>query len=355
MSVLSWYIVKEILKGSLVAILVLWALMSLFTLTDELRDVVKGGYELKNVFMYLGLMAPLYIYELIPSAALLGSLFVLGEMANNREIIAMRVAGVSIVDILKAVLLAGAILAGAAVVIGEFVAPDAERNARVMKEKANNGNVMMSSLYGLWFRDGNRFVNVQQVVEDGSVKDVTLYEYDDEQRLHVVKHAEKALYLEEKKWILQKIKQTEITPKQTFATDIKVEKWTSKIDPNLMNIVVIQPDSMSLVDLSHYIDFLEDNNQKSQKYKLAFWNRLVNPLITFVMLLVSTPFVIGVKKGIGVGARLMIGVLIGMGFNIMDKMTGQLALAYDLNPMVMAALPSLLMLTATAFAISRLR
>lgn len=355
MSVLSQYIIKEILKGSIVALLVLWALVSLFTLTDELRDITNGGYNLKHVFLYLGLMAPLYIYELMPSAALLGSLFVLGDMANNREIIAMRVAGFSISDILKAVLLAGAILATTAILIGEFVAPAAERNARVMKDKVTNGNFMMSTLYGLWFRDGERFVNVQQVIEDGSLHDVTLYEFDDKQRLHFVKHAKKALYLEDKKWILQGIKQTEITPKQTFSTEKDVENWTSKIDPNLMNIVVIRPDSMSVVDLSNYIGFLEENNQKSQKYKLAFWGRLVNPLITFVMLLVSAPFVIGIRKGVGVGARMMIGVLIGMGFNIVDKMTGHLALAYDLNPMIMASLPSMLMLSVAIFAISRLR
>jgi len=110
-----------------------------------------------------------------------------------------------------------------------------------------------------------------------------------------------------------------------------------------------------LLDLSNYIDFLQKNNQKSQKFELAFWGRLVNPFITFVMLLVSAPFVIGIKRGVGVGARMMLGVLIGMGFNIIDKMTSHLALAYDLNPMIMAALPSTLMLVAAVTAISRFR
>ena len=168
-------------------------------------------------------------------------------------------------------LLAGAILAVIAIIIGEFIAPEAERNARVMKDRLSNGNFMMTTYYGLWFRDGKRFVNVQQVVEDGSVNDLTLYEFDDNQRLRIVKHAEKAHFMEQEKWVLQKVRQTEITPKQTFASEIEVENWTSKIDPNLMNIVVIKPDSMSLVDLSNYIDFLKENNQKSQRYELAFW------------------------------------------------------------------------------------
>ena len=355
MTVLSRYIIKEIIKGALFALLVLWALTSLFTLTDEVRDISQNGYQLKHVFLYLGLLSPLYIYELMPSAALLGSLFVLGDMANNREIIAMRAAGMSISGILKAVLLAGVILAVTAVIIGEFIAPASERNARVMKDKLKNEDFIMSSRYGLWFRDGKTFVNVRNIVDDGSVNDVTLYEFDENQRLHFIKHAKKGLYLEPGKWLLQEIKKTEITSKQTFASTTAIENWESRIDPNLMNIVVIKPDSMSLLDLSNYIDFLQKNNQKSQKFELAFWGRLVNPFITFVMLLVSAPFVIGIKRGVGVGARMMLGVLIGMGFNIIDKMTSHLALAYDLNPMIMAALPSTLMLVAAVTAISRFR
>lgn len=356
MSVLYRYIIKEVLKGALVVVLVLTILVCLFTLKDQMGDVGKGTYDMNHVFMYLGLLTPLYIYELMPSAALLGSLFVLGNLANNREIIAMRSSGFAIADILKAVLLAGAILALIAVALGEFVAPQAEKQARVMKDEATNENIIISTLYGLWLRDGNTFVNVRQITDEGLVNDLTLYQYDENRKLRVVKHAQQAIYLdEEKKWVLQNIKQTEITPKQVFSSEQQVEDWTSKIDPNLMNIVVIKPDNMPLLDLSSYIEFLKENNQQSEKYELAFWRRIVKPLVTFVMLLVSVPFVIGVKRGVSLGARMMVGALLGMGFNIIDRMTGDLALAYDLNPLVMAALPSSMVLIAALFALTRVR
>jgi lipopolysaccharide export system permease protein len=356
MSVLFRYIIKEVLKGALVALLVLTTLVCLFTLKDQMGDVGKGSYDMKHLLMYLGLLTPLYIYELMPSAALLGSLFVLGNMANNREIVAMRVSGMSIVEILKAVLLAGAFLALVAVALGEFIAPQAEKQARVMKDEAVNENIVMNTLYGLWLRDGNTFVNVVQIADEGLINDLTLYEYDENRKLRFVKHAQQAIYLEdEKKWVLQKIIQAEITPDQVIETEKEIEDWTSRIDPNLMNIVVIKPDNMPLKDLSSYIDFLKDNNQQTKKYELAFWKRIVKPLVIFVMLLVSVPFVIGVRRGVSLGARMMAGALLGMGFNIIDKMTGNLALAYDLNPMIMAALPSSLVLIAAAFAMIRLR
>ncbi len=126
MNVLTRYLVKEIIKGSLIALILLLTLFNLFTLTDELKDLGKGNYDLKAVFYYLTLTSPRVLYELVPSSALLGSLFVLGAMGNNRELVAMRAAGLSILGILKAVFIAGFILVCFSIVIGEMIAPPAE-------------------------------------------------------------------------------------------------------------------------------------------------------------------------------------------------------------------------------------
>ena len=119
MNVLTGYIVREILKGSFIAVLLLLTLFNLFTFSDELNDV-GGGYDLKHIFYYLALTSPTVFYELVPASALLGSLFILGAMGNNRELIAMRAAGLSVFGIIKAVMLAGAILVFISTLIGEF-------------------------------------------------------------------------------------------------------------------------------------------------------------------------------------------------------------------------------------------
>jgi lipopolysaccharide export system permease protein len=354
-NVLVRYIVIEILKGSFAALVVLWALTSLFTLADELKDLGTGNYGLKQVFLYVALMMPQYIYELMPSAALLGSLFVMGGMGNHRELIAMRVSGMSVMQIIKAVILTGLILVAISILIGEFIAPEAERNARVMRNKAQHEQLVMRSLYGLWLRDGNKFINVKQVLEEGKLADVSVYELDEDRRLRMVSHIERADYLGNEKWHLRAIKQTEISSRQIFADEFSESDWQSSIDPGLLDIVVVDPENLSLIDLATYIEFLQKNNQKSQKFELAFWGRLINPLISIVMLLVSVPFVIGIQRGVSVGARMLIGVFIGLSFNILDNITGRMGLVYDLNPAVMAVLPSFLVLSIAIYSISRIR
>ncbi len=354
-NVLTGYIVREILKGSFVALALLLALFNLFTFTDELSDIGKGSYGLKEVFYYLTLTSPTVFYELMPASALLGSLFILGAMGNNRELIAMRAAGLSVMGIIRAVMAAGTILVVIAIVVGEFIAPVTERAARVLKVTAQNDKVIMNVNYGLWLREGTKFINVRKIEEDGNLSDISIYELDGQHHLQHSTHAEKAVFLGNQQWKLQQIKQSEISTQQMAASNQDEQRWQSTVAPDLLEIVVVSPANLSMVDLALYIDFLKDNHQKSHEFELAFWRRAVNPLVVFIMLLVSAPFVIGIQRGINVGSRMMIGVVIGMGFNIIDKIVGHLGLIYDLNPPLMAVMPSLTVLVLALFALNRVQ
>jgi len=353
--VLTGYIVREILKGSFVALILLLTLFNLFTFTDELKDLGEGSYGLKQIFYYLALTSPRVLYELVPSSALLGSLFILGAMGNNRELIAMRAAGLSVFGIIRAVMLAGAVLVIISILVGELVAPVTERMAQLIKVSAQNKQVLMDAKYGLWLREGKEFINVRQIEDDGKLANISIYELDDQQHLHEAMHADQAVFLGKQQWNMKNIKKSEISTQQMLASTQDNQLWKSSIAPNLLKIVVVNPNNLSLYDLASYIGFLKKNHQKSHVFELAFWGRIVNPLVTFVMLLLSAPFVIGVKRGVSAGGRMMIGVVIGMGFNIIDKIVGHIGLIYDLNPPLMAFIPSLTVLALALFAVSRVQ
>lgn len=355
MNVLTGYIVREILKGSSIALLLLLTLFNLFTFSDELGDLGKGAYGLKEVFYYLALTSPRVFYELMPASALLGSLFILGAMGNNYELIAMRAAGLSVLGIIKAVLLAGAVLVLISMLVGELVAPAAEQKAQVIKATAQNAQIFLNEKYGLWLREGKKFINVRQIQDNGELADISIYELNDRQHLHQALHANRAIFLGKQQWQLKQIRQSTISTEQMQASTREDQVWMSSIAPDLLKIVVVNPNNLSLYDLALYINFLKDNHQKSHKFEMAFWGRVVNPLIIFVMLLVSAPFVIGIKRGVSAGGRMLLGVVIGMGFNIIDTIAGHIGLIYDLNAPLMAFLPSLTVLTLALVAIKRLQ
>ena len=354
-NVLTGYIVREILKGSFIAALLLLTLFNLFTFSDQLKDLGKGHYGLTQIFYYLILTSPSVFYELMPASALLGSLFILGAMGNNRELIAMRAAGLSIFGIIKAVMVAGAILVVISIAVGEFVAPAGQRAAQVVKVTAQNEQVVMHVKYGIWLREGKKFINVRKILDDGNLVDISIYEFDDQRHLRHSIHAEKAIFQGNQQWKLEKIKQSDISQQQMTAKHQGEQIWKSSVAPDLLGIVVVNAHDLSRYDLAMYIDFLKKNHQKSHEFELAFWGRMVNPLVVLVMLLVSAPFVIGVQRGINVGGRMMIGIVIGMGFNIIDKIVGHLGSIYDLNPPLMAVIPSLTVLVMALVALNRVR
>ncbi len=353
MGVLTRYIVMEIVKGSAIALVLLLTLYNLFTFSDQLKDLGKGSYGLKQVLIYLTLTSPRIMYELMPSSALLGSLFVVGAMANNREVVAMRAIGLSTFWIIRTIMLAGLVLVSMAVLIGEYVAPPCERAAQVLRNTALNEGVVMRSQYGMWLREGNRFINVRKLLDDGSLADVRIYEIDDQHKLREMTHADHAQFMSDHQWRLDGVKQSEINYQKIVATTQANEPWKSSIDADLLKVAVVDSDNLSIYDLYMYINFLKQNNQKTQNYELAFWSRLINPLVTFVMLMVSAPFVIGIGRGTSTGARILIGVIIGMTFNIFDRIAGHVGLVYDMNPMLMAILPSALVFCGAVYAVRR--
>ncbi len=354
MYVLTLYIAKEVLKGSLVALLLLLTLFNLFTFSDEIKDI-SAGYGLKQIIYYIALTSPGVLYELVPASALLGSLFILGAMGNNRELIAMRAAGLSVFGIIRAVMVAGVVLVFLSLLIGEFVAPVTQRMAQMVRVVAQNQQIQMNTKYGLWLREGKRFINVRQVLDDGHLADVSIYEIDPLQHLLKMQHADQALFIGDQQWRLEHIQESDISTQQMQARSLDSALWQSSIAPNLLKIVAVTPNNLSLYDLAGYVSYLKQNHQESHTFELAFWGRIVNPLVTLIMLLLSAPFVIGVKRGVSVGERMMIGIVIGMSFNIIDKIVGHLGLIYNLNPPLIAFMPSLIVLTLAVVAVMRLQ
>lgn len=354
MKVLNRYVASEVLKSASVALVLLLALVIFITFTDELKDIGKGDYGLAQVFQYLLLIVPRTVFELMPSAALLGSLMALGAFSNSHEIVAMRAAGVSIIQIIGAVIRAGLILAVVTVLIGEFVAPVSEQSAQLLKTTAQKKQVALRTKYGFWLRDGNSYINIREIHQNNDLKDIYLYELNENHRLKVASHADKARY-QNGQWQLESLSQSEFSEEQVVAKQAANTEWSSLLDPDILNIVSVKPDNLSLTGLAKYVQFLDENGQDSSTFELAFWSRLLNPLTTLMMLLIAVPFVLGFKRVSSTGQRVLVGVLIGIGFSLFDRTFGHLGLVYNLSPLFAASFPILLFSIPALIAIKRLK
>ncbi|MEE9396649.1 MAG: LPS export ABC transporter permease LptG [Methylococcales bacterium] len=354
MILLNRYIAKEVIKSSLIALIVLLTLVNFFTLTDELGDLGQGNYGLFEIFQYVALVSPRVGYDLMPAAALLGSVFSLGAMASNRELIAMRSAGVSLLQIILGVLRAGLVLLVITVTIGELLAPVSERYAQVLRATSQTEKVASFTQYGFWIRDGNKFINIRQFNKSDELGDINIFELDGEQHLLSAIHADRAIY-DGREWSLESIDQTTFEDNKFVAKSVTQATWESMLDPGLLSIVVVKPENLSIVELNRYVQFLRANGQNPRVFEAAMWRRIFNPVAILVMMMVAVPFVMTGNRTVAVGQRIVIGVIVGLAFLLFDRIFGHMGIVYNLNPLFAAVFPVSLFLIVAIIGIQRVR
>src|SRR5438105_15937479 len=112
------------------------ALFAFFDLIQELRDLGRGEYDLRQVFTFVLLNAPAHAYELFPVVVLIGTLYVLAHLASNSEYTVMRGSGLSPAKAASSLAKIGMAFVVATCVVGEWIAPAADEAATKGKIRA---------------------------------------------------------------------------------------------------------------------------------------------------------------------------------------------------------------------------
>jgi len=332
--------------------------MGLYTFMDlitELDDLGKGNYQLTDVLAYIFFSMPKRIYELLPIAALLGSVLGLGTLASQSELVAMRAAGISIQQINKAVIVVALCLMVVAVVVGEVIRPPAEQYAREIQSMAQTGTVGSRSEHGFWTRDGLHFNHIDKILPDGRFSGISIYEFDSAHRLRVITAAEQAQYGEDEQWQLSNVIQSNIDEKGVEVRAIEHALWKSQLNPGMLNIVVVPPEFLPVWSLLEYINFLKDNHQAVEQYEMAFWIKVMMPLSSAVMVFLAVPFIFGPLRSSPIGGRILAGALVGISFHLFNQTFQHIGLVFGVLPWLSAAIPTIAFASIGWFFMMRLR
>ena len=107
---------------------------------------------------------------------------------------------------------------------------------------------------------------------------------------------------------------------------------------------LVRPEQLSAMELRRYIDHLTSNAQNTERYELAFWEKVSSPLAIIVMVLLGIPFVFRHVRSGGIGGTLFVGMLLGLTFYAVAKGFGFLVLIYGIPPLAGAFVPLLVFL-----------
>ena len=341
MKIIDSYILRTVLMGTLVAMLVLLPVVGFVDLVDELDYVGRGSYTLTDTFVFIGLSLPRNAYRLLPMAALIGSLWGLGNLAVHSELTAMRAAGISTLRIVTAVLKAGLVVALVAALVGEVIAPASEDKGNQLRAELLSEGIVTKSRFGFWARDGRSFINIRIILHGGRLRQIYIYEFDDAKRLKLATFAQSAIYTGNT-WRLEGIWQSELSEEGVQTHSSRQAVWDSLLDPGMLSLLVVEPNILPVWALHRYIRFMEENGLSATTYQVAFCGKMAVPLVILAMISLSVPLLFGNLRSVGVGQRVFVGVLIGIVFYVLNRAFSQLAVVYQLSPVLAAFLPGLL-------------
>ncbi|MDD2054534.1 LPS export ABC transporter permease LptG [Pseudomonas putida] len=335
---LDRYIGRSVLFGIVAVLGIIFGLASLFAFIDEMSDI-SDTYTFMDALAYVMLTAPRRIYDMLPMAALIGCLIGLGNLASNSELTIMRAAGVSIGRIVWAVMKPMLVLMVVGVLMGEYVAPVTETLAQANRSLAQGGGSAQSSKHGLWHRQGEEFIHVNSVQPSGMLLGVTRYRFDEQRHMLSSSFAKEARF-EQDHWQLSDVATTVFHQDRTEVIRTPQERWDIALSPQLLSTVVMAPESLSITGLWGYIHYLADQGLNNGRYWLAFWVKVLQPLVTAALVLMAISFIFGPLRSVTLGQRLFTGVLVGFSFRIAQDLLGPSSLVFGFSPLFAVLVPA---------------
>ncbi len=346
--VLRRYLAREIYAGTALVLAGFLMLFAFFDLIHEFGDIGKGNYELQHAIAFVLLSVPGRIYELFPIAVLIGTLYALTMLARHSEITVLRTSGLSTPHFLWVLARIGLAFVVLTFVIGEFVAPPAERAAQQLRLKALSSVVAQEFRSGLWVKDEMSFVNVRSVMPDTSLRGVRIYEFDRDYHLRSISEAAEGEFLPPDRWRLRNVVETLFTGDTARVERLPEAVWKSALNPDILSVLLVVPERMSLVNLYTYIQHLAENGQKTERYRIALWKKLIYPLASLVMMALALPFAYMHDRMGAVSVKVFAGVMIGITFHMLNGLFSSLGVINSWPPFLAAITPSFLFLLAAA-------
>lgn len=355
------YLAKQIYQ---IFIFLLFALISLFIFFDYLNEIntLTGNYNNYLAFLHILLKAPGRLVEIIPIAGLIGAIYVFAQMASQSEFTILRIAGLDISKGLWAIFKLGIPIVLFTLLLSEWIGPYCDNQAEELRSKAI-GNVLGSTFKsGTWVKDklidpdgtgpiqpGVRFVNVNSIKNRAEIIGIRMYEFDANRYLIMIREAASGSYDERGFWNLRDVTETRVKEKkgitdldtqyQASSIQLPTQRLSSQVTPEILSVLAINPERMSIESLIKFTNHLNENQQDSKNYSIALWKKIIYPFTIFVMLMLALPFGYLHARSGGISIKVFGGIMLGMSFQLFNTLFSHLGLLADWDAPFTAIVP----------------
>lgn len=333
MSLLSRDIARRIYGAVALVSIALLVLFGLFDLIDQLDTSRSRAPTALQALALTALLVPGHFYELLPVATLIGGLVVMAQLAASSEYTVIRTSGVSVAGMLQRLALPAAVIALIGVLAGEWLAPLADQRSRRLK-LGGDTLVAQQMSTGYWLKDGSSFVNLEGVIPDGQMLAPVVYLFDPKGELRQVLRARTARFDGDGHWLLEDVEATAFGAAGVVVTRESVQRWPTRLGPDILRVMAVAPDRMSALELWPYLAHLRKNRQDTGRHETALWSKVLYPLSIAAMILLALCFARLQGRAGGIMVKVFAGILLGIGFHFLSRVGNNLGQLNAWPPLV---------------------
>ncbi len=291
----------------LISIVGIYIAVDFFERVDNFLD---ANLPVTRVFVYLFLKTPVIISQILPVAVFLSVLTVIGLMARNNEIVALKSGGVSIYFLLVPLLAMGLFYGIILFAMNEVLTPLANRKCnQIWLEEVKQKRALISSDKNIWIR-GSQLITHMRFYDAAKkeIQDITIFYFDENFKLLKRVDAQKGVY-EKDHWQFYNLLEQVHDQSTGQIVSKPIDQRSEAFDflPEDLTRVVKKSDELSLGELYRYIRDVEAEGYDATLYRVDFQAKLAFPFICIILSVI----------GLGLSAygtrRLPLPVIIGMG------------------------------------------
>jgi lipopolysaccharide export system permease protein len=328
------------------------ALFVFFDLVDQLQALSKNkyqGYQFQHALMYVGLLIPSHLYELLPISVLIGSIFVMARFAQSSEFTILRTGGLGPWRALGSLFQLGLVFVFVTFIFGDYISPWSDKQAQLLKAKYQ-GQITVGQT-GAWLRekqgDSQFAVNVRALSSEGQPENIRIHEFDTNGRLLAISTAPNGVFTNDGAWLLKSVDRRIFQIKSNDVSRIELLKlpewqWKTDLTAEMISAALLSPDKMKTIDLFQYVRHLAANGQSAQRYEIQFWRKVFYPLSCWVMLTLALPFAYLHFRSGNIAGYVFGGVMAGISFYLLNNVFGFMGNLQNWQPWLTAAAPAII-------------
>jgi lipopolysaccharide export system permease protein len=346
---------RDIVSSVMFVALAFLSLFFFIDFVDELEGVGTRGRTTWHAVLAAALELPGHLYELMPIAVLIGSIYSLARLAQSSEFTILRTGGLGPGRAMGLLAGLGVAFGALTFITGDYLAPASEREAVLLKARFSGGIEFGGA--GAWLKERRSTpegehsfsVNVAGATASGALAGIRIFEFDADGRLVANTEAREGRVDDNGVWQLSDVRVAHWPQARSADAAVRTEthaqlNWPSTLSAAVVAAAVLPLGTMTTAELWRYSSHLSAQEQASQQHQIRFWRKALYPLACLVMVALALPFAYTHARAGSVSVKVFGGIMLGISFVLLNNLSGHIGMLRGWTPWLAAATPSLLYL-----------